>query len=132
MKTPEICEDERRRQNVRDHKGADGQPDLNGIEYIEVGDGPRVISLNSEQISSVQIRIRQLGVLPDCLIIVRASKVPPCRVCVCYATLPIGACKSRIEAQCLIEIGDRIVVLAPRRVNDTSPVIGRGRRVQGP
>jgi hypothetical protein len=43
MKTPEICEDERRRQNVREHKGADGQPDLNGIEYIEVGDCQRTL-----------------------------------------------------------------------------------------
>src|SRR5262245_50961905 len=38
MNGPEICEDERRRQNVREHVDDEGKPDLNGIEYVEVSD----------------------------------------------------------------------------------------------
>lgn len=36
-KTSEICRDDtKRRQAVREHRDADGKPDLNGIDYIEV------------------------------------------------------------------------------------------------
>ncbi len=37
MKTSEICQDDtKRRRAVRNHKDTDGNPDLNGIDYIEV------------------------------------------------------------------------------------------------
>jgi hypothetical protein len=37
MKPPEICEDEQRRQIVRETLESPEKPDFNGIEYIEVG-----------------------------------------------------------------------------------------------
>lgn len=36
MRTPEICEEDLRRQLVRDHLDAQGQPDFNGIDFVEV------------------------------------------------------------------------------------------------
>lgn len=43
MMTPEICEDDLRRQLVRDHHDAQNQPDLNGIDFVEVSDDQRVL-----------------------------------------------------------------------------------------
>ena len=36
MKTPELCEEDLRRQMVRDHRDHKGHPDLNGIDFVEV------------------------------------------------------------------------------------------------
>ena len=43
MKTPEICDEELRRQLVRDHRDPEGKPDLNGIDYVEVSDDQRTL-----------------------------------------------------------------------------------------
>jgi hypothetical protein len=43
MKTPEHCEEDLRRQLVRDHRNAKGHPDLNGIDYVEISEDQRTL-----------------------------------------------------------------------------------------
>jgi len=44
MKTSEICDDRtERRRAIREHRGPDGNPDVNGIDYIEVDDADQRI-----------------------------------------------------------------------------------------
>jgi len=38
MKTSELCDEDLRRQLVRDHRDAKGHPDLNGIDFVEISD----------------------------------------------------------------------------------------------
>jgi Baseplate J-like protein len=38
MKTPELCDEDLRRQLVRDPRDAKGRPDLNGIDFVEISD----------------------------------------------------------------------------------------------
>jgi predicted phage baseplate assembly protein len=45
MRASETCHDERRRADIRRHTDADGQPDLNGIDYVEVSDDQRSIQV---------------------------------------------------------------------------------------
>jgi hypothetical protein len=44
MKTSEICDDKtERRRAIREHRGPDGNPDVNGIDYIEADDADQQI-----------------------------------------------------------------------------------------
>ncbi len=46
LKTSEICHDDtKRRRAVREHKDADGKPDLNGIDYIDVSEDQRTLTV---------------------------------------------------------------------------------------
>ncbi|MDQ6643430.1 MAG: hypothetical protein M3Y76_03195, partial [Chloroflexota bacterium] len=64
MKTSEICQDDtKRRRAVRKHKDKDGNPDLNGIDYIEVDEADqrklhvRFMDKAPENITEQNVRI---------------------------------------------------------------------------
>jgi len=45
MKTTEICEDDLRRQLVRDHRDPQDKPRLNGIDFVEISDDQRTLQV---------------------------------------------------------------------------------------
>jgi hypothetical protein len=45
MKTPELCEEDLRRQMVRDHRDPKGHADLNGIDFVEVSHDQLKVSI---------------------------------------------------------------------------------------
>lgn len=61
VRTTEHCRDERRRDLVRNHTDAYGQPDRNGIDYIEVSDDQRKLTVfflgRAPEISVANVRI---------------------------------------------------------------------------
>jgi predicted phage baseplate assembly protein len=82
MKIPEICQDKSaRRALIRAHTNSEGEPDLNGIDYLEVGEGQRILTVfflgkAPEEIQKSNIRIEGGTRIRD----IRVTHIRLCRI----------------------------------------------------